>query len=156
MVLFLFFITRYVHREYSLVFSNCNYVLFYQQFKLVRKGEKRIVKKRNINLCFYCIFQIPIKIWLNIYKEFLWMYPLTSAICIKMEERVGQHGQTMIQRVAITSTRHDTSYHTRFRTFSLSLAWFWCHLQRVTTRYRQFFKKVITMHFLYKFSGNAW
>ena len=25
--------------------------------------------------------------WLNIYKEFHWMYPLTGAICIKMQEK---------------------------------------------------------------------
>ena len=35
---------------------------------------------------------------------------------------------------------HDTTrYHTRYRTFSLSLVWFGGYLQRVTTRYRQFF-----------------
>ena len=42
-----------------------------------------------------------------------------------------------MERVTITLT----CYHTRFRTFSLSLAWFGGYLQRVTTRYRQFFKK---------------
>ena len=27
----------------------------------------------------------------NIYKEFHWMYPLTGAIYIKMQERLGKH-----------------------------------------------------------------
>ena len=39
---------------------------------------------------------------------------------------------------------HDTTrYHTRYRTFSLSLVWFGGYLQRVTTRYRQFFQKIL-------------
>ena len=42
-----------------------------------------------------------------------------------------------------------TCYHTRFHTFSLSLAWFGGYLQRVTTRYRQFFKKNIDIHFFF-------
>ena len=50
-----------------------------------------------------------------------------------------------------------TYYHTRFRTFSLSLAWFGGYLQRVTTRYRQFFsKKILIYIFFNKFDGNAW
>ena len=43
-----------------------------------------------------------------------------------------------MQRVIITSTY----YHTRYHTFSLSLPWFGCYLQRVTTRYRQIYKKI--------------
>ena len=35
----------------------------------------------------------------------------------------------------------------RFCTFSLSLAWFGSCLQRVTTRYRQFFLKNINIRF---------
>ena len=34
---------------------------------------------------------------------------------------------------------NTTRYHTPYRTFSLSLVWFGGYLQRVTTRYRQFF-----------------
>ena len=76
-----------------------------------------------------------------------------------------------------------TCYHTRYHTFSLSFTWVGlnamrCHnfnalpralpyiffeislflgyLQRVTTRYCQFFEKNINIHFLYKFDGNAW
>ena len=44
MALFLlFYIASYVHKEHSLGLSNCNYLLFYKQFELVRKGEIRIV-----------------------------------------------------------------------------------------------------------------
>ena len=44
-----------------------------------------------------------------------------------------------MERVTITS-RYN---HTRYHTFSLSLAWFEGYLQRVTTRYRQIFKKLM-------------
>ena len=81
-----------------------------------------------------------------------------------------------MQRVTITSTR----YHTRYRTFSLSLTWvghnamhyhnfnvlphaipyiftqFSMVLGLFATRYRQFFKRNINIHFFYKFDGNAW
>ena len=40
---FLFYIASYVHKEYPLGLSNCNYLLFYQYFELVRKGEIKIV-----------------------------------------------------------------------------------------------------------------
>ena len=46
-----------------------------------------------------------------------------------------------MQRVIITSTCYHTGYHT----FSLSLAWFGGYLQRVTTRYRQMYKRYILM-----------
>ena len=49
-----------------------------------------------------------------------------------------------------------TCYHTSYCKFSFSLAWFGGYLQRVTTRYRQFFKKNINVHFFYKCHGNAW
>ena len=49
-----------------------------------------------------------------------------------------------------------TCYHTRFHTFSLSLAWFGGYLERVTMRYRQFFLKNINIHFCNKFDGNPW
>ena len=55
-----------------------------------------------------------------------------------------------MERVMITLT----CYHTCYRTFSLSLAWFGGSLQRVTTRYRHFFKK--NNIFFYKFDGKAW
>ena len=42
-----------------------------------------------------------------------------------------------MQNVIITSTR----YHTRYRIFSLSLAWFGGYLQQITTCYRQIYKK---------------
>ena len=42
-VVFAFFIVSYVHKKYSLRLSNCNYLLFYQQFEVVRKREIRIV-----------------------------------------------------------------------------------------------------------------
>ena len=38
-----FFIASYVHKEYFLGLSNCNYLLFYKQFELVRKDEISIV-----------------------------------------------------------------------------------------------------------------
>ena len=41
-----------------------------------------------------------------------------------------KHGQTIMQRVVITSTR----YHTRYRTFSLSLTW----ICRNAVRYHNF------------------
>ena len=44
-----------------------------------------------------------------------------------------------MERITITSTRYHICYHT----FSLSLAWFEGYLQRVTTRYRQIFKKLM-------------
>ena len=56
-----------------------------------------------------------------------------------------------MERVTITLTY----YHTCYRTFSSSLAWFGGSLQRVTTRYRHFFKKNIN-NFFYKFDGKAW
>ena len=44
MVLFLFyFIASYMHKEYSLGFSNCNYLIFCQYFELVIKHEISIV-----------------------------------------------------------------------------------------------------------------
>ena len=70
-----------------------------------------------------------------------------------------------MQRITITSTRYYTRYHTfslslawighntahyhnltcyqtRYHTFSLSsILWFWDYLQRVTTCYRQIYKK---------------
>ena len=49
-----------------------------------------------------------------------------------------------MQSVTVTLTR----YHTRYRTFSLSLAWFGDYLQQCTTRYRQFFKKILICIFL--------
>ena len=52
-----------------------------------------------------------------------------------------------MERVTITLTCYYT--RTRFCTFSVSLAWFWGYLQRVTTRYRQFFKKDIDIHFFF-------
>ena len=45
------------------------------------------------------------------------------------------------------STITLTCYHTHYCTISLSLAWFGGYLQRVTTRYRQFFWKNINIHF---------
>ena len=57
-----------------------------------------------------------------------------------------------MQRVIITSTR----YHRRYHTFSLSLAWFWGYLQRVTTRYRQIYKKIYINTFLKKIDSNVW
>ena len=55
-----------------------------------------------------------------------------------------------MQQVAITSTRCHTCYHTRYRTFSLSLAWFVGYLQRVTTHYSQIYKKMYIKTFLEK------
>ena len=75
-----------------------------------------------------------------------------------------KHGWTIMQRVVITSTR----YHTRYRTFSLSLTWIchnavryhnfnvlphaipyffqfsmvWGYLQRVIKRYCQIYKNI--------------
>ena len=43
-----------------------------------------------------------------------------------------------MQRVIITSA----CYYIRYHTFSLRLAWFACYLRRVTTRYRQIYKKI--------------
>ena len=48
--------------------------------------------------------------------------------------------------------------HTRYHTFSLSLAWFGGYLQRVTTRYRQIYKKIYMNIFLKRImaaGGNA-
>ena len=42
-----------------------------------------------------------------------------------------------MERITITSMH----YHMRYHTFSLSLVWFGGYLQRVTTRYRQIYKK---------------
>ena len=44
-----------------------------------------------------------------------------------------------MQCVTITSRR----YHMRYHTFPISLAWFGGYLQRVTTRYRQIYKKIV-------------
>ena len=38
-----FYVSRYVHKEYSLGLSNCNYLLFYQYFEVVIKHEIRVV-----------------------------------------------------------------------------------------------------------------
>ena len=38
-------------------------------------------------------------------------------------------------------TKNSTSYHMRYDTFSLSLAWFWGYLQWLATRYCQIYKK---------------
>ena len=75
----------------------------------------------------------------------------------------------MMQRITITSMRHHKGYQTRYHAFSLSLTWLgfnatcyhsfkvlphalpyifskfcmaWGYLQRITTRYRQIYKKI--------------
>ena len=49
-----------------------------------------------------------------------------------------------MERITITSRR----YHMRYHTFPISLAWFGGYLQRVTTRYRQIYKKMYMSVFL--------
>ena len=79
----------------------------------------------------------------------------------------------MMQRVTITSTRYDTRYHTfslsltcidhnakRYHNFNVLLhvlpysfskfSMVWAYLQRVTTRYRQIYKKIYINIFLKK------
>ena len=57
-----------------------------------------------------------------------------------------------MQCITITSA----GYHTRYRTFSFSLAWFGGYLQQITTRYYQIYKKKCILIFLKKIDGNAW
>ena len=96
-----------------------------------------------------------------------------------------KHGQAMMQRVTITSTRYHTRYDMRYHTRSLSLTWIghnaklyhnfnvllhvlpyifskfsmvWGYLQRVTTRYHQIYKKIYINIFFKKMTvtrGNA-
>ena len=84
-----------------------------------------------------------------------------------------------MQRVTITSVRYHTRYHTlsliltrvgynvmRYHNFNalahallyifFGTCLFLGYLQMVTTRYHQFFKGKINIHFFYKFDGNAW
>ena len=53
-----------------------------------------------------------------------------------------------MERVTITST----CSHARYRTFSLIVAWFGGYLQRVTTRYHHFFKKILIYIFFINFT----
>ena len=83
-----------------------------------------------------------------------------------------------MQRVTITSTRYHTHYHTfslsltcighnakRYHNFNVLLhvlpysfskfSMVWAYLQRVTTRYRQIYKKIYINIFLKKNDGSA-
>ena len=59
------------------------------------------------------------------------------------------HGQAIMERVTINSTRYHMRYHTRYRTFSLSSAWFQGYLQQVINfvkkMYINIFKKELTV-----------
>ena len=87
-----------------------------------------------------------------------------------------------MQQVTETSTRYQTRYHMRYRTFSFSLTWLghngtryhnfnvlphaipyiytqfsmvWEYLQRVTTRYHQIYEKNVYQYLKKKNDGNA-
>ena len=57
-----------------------------------------------------------------------------------------------MEHITITSMH----YHMRYHTFSLSLALFGSYMQRVTTGYRQIYKKNVHYYFFEKIDSNAW
>ena len=99
------------------------------------------------------------------------LFPPTKAITIMFKRlpyitKFYKHGQDIMERVTITSThyhmryrtfslsltqvRHNSMHYqnfnvlpTQYHTFSLTLAWFWVYLQRVTTIQFTFLKKVL-------------
>ena len=79
------------------------------------------------------------------------LFPPTKVIQIMFERVITLyqtllHGQAIIQCVTIISM----CYHTRYRIFSFSLAWFGGYLRRVTMRYHQIYKKIHIHIFLEK------
>ena len=52
---FVFLMSSYVPKEYSLGLSKCNYFLFHRYFEVVIKHEIRIVYKYDMNLRCYWI-----------------------------------------------------------------------------------------------------
>ena len=103
-------------------------------------------------------------------------FPLTKTISI-MFEHVTTHYQTLQTWIGQNTTCSHTRYHMRYRTFSLSLTWVghnatcyhnfnvlphaipyiftkfsmvWGYFQRVTSRYRQIYKKKCKLIFFNK------
>ena len=92
----------------NIIYRNTTHIL---DMPCCHKHQQQRHHRENTKICVFIDYM---------YVEIL--FPLTKIIAT-MFERVTTHGQTIMQRVTITSMRYHTHYHMRYHAFFLSLTW---------------------------------